>query len=302
MVMKRLFLYCAVLAVGLVPAVALAGAKAQEGARPLREGSMVSAVDGKLTKAAESNTWFFTAEVNITDGRGTIKAGEPIELLPSSTLERMTSLAADDDEAIHVRLWARITRYCNRNVLIDKLPSRKFTNRKAPNKQDIDLKFLGENLFNRNFLFPIYFVPLSTIDETKEQKDQTGDTGNSDEESIIPAEVLERLKPKRVVNLAKLKDMLETERDFILANRAGFVIIDDSAKVFTIDGLGRNVDDLHFRLLPCETLEATEKSLVETPIVRQRFRVSGVITMYKGQRYMLLQRATRTYSHDNFAR
>jgi hypothetical protein len=80
------------------------------------------------------------------------------------------------------------------------------------------------------------------------------------------------------------------------------VIIDDSAKVFTIDGLGRNVDDLHFRLLPCETLEATEKSLVETPIVRQRFRVSGVITMYKGQRYMLLQRATRTYSHDNFAR
>ena len=299
--MKRLFLYCAVFVVGLATVVAHAGAKPQEGARPLREGSMVSAVNGKLTKAAESNTWFFTAEVNITDGRGTIKAGEQIELLPSSTLERMTSLAADD-EAIHVKLWARITRYCNRNVLIDKLPSRKFVNRKAPNKQDIDSKFLGENLFNRNFLFPIYFVPLSTIDETEEQKDQTDDTGSSDEESIIPADVLERLKPKRVVNLAKLDDMLDTKGDVILANRTGFVIIDDIAKVFTIDGLGRNVDDLHFKLLPCETLEATEKSLIDTPIVRQRFRVSGVITMYKGQRYMLLQRTTRTYSHGNFAR
>ena len=301
MVMKRFFLYSVVVAVGLVPVVAHAGAKAQEGAKPLREGSMIKAVDGKLTKAAESNTWFFTAEVNITDGRGTIKAGNPIELLPSGTLERMTSLAADD-EAIHVKLWARITRYCNRNVLIDKLPSRKFANRKVQNKQDLDSKFLGDKLFNRNFLFPIYFVPLSTIDETKEQKDRTGDTGNSEDDSIIPAEVLERLQPKRVVNLAKLDVMLETKGDVILANRTGFVIIDDSAKVFTIDGLGRNVDDLHFKLLSSETLEATEKSLVETPVVRQRFRVSGTITMYKGQRYMLLQRATRTYSHGNFAR
>ena len=301
MVMKRLFLYCAVLAVGLVFVVAHAGAKAMEVARPLREGSMVSAVNGKLTKAAESNRWFFTAEVNITDGRGTIKAGEPTEMLPSGTLEQMTSLAADD-EAIHVRLWARITRYCNRNMLIDKLPSRKFANRKAPNKQGLDSKFLGEKLLNRNFLFPIYFVPLSNIDETEEQKDRTGDTGSSDEESIIPADVLEQLQPKRVVNLAKLDDMLETEGDVICANRTGFVIIDDSTKVFTIDGLGRNVDDLHFKLLPCETLEATEKKLVDTPIVRQRFRVSGTVTMYEGQRYMLLQRTTRTYSHGNFAR
>ena len=299
--MKRLYLYCAVLVAVLLLAAARTGAKVQEVARPLREGSMVSAVDGKLTKAAESNKWFFTAEVNITDGRGTIKAGEPIELLPSGMLERMISLAADD-EASHVRLWARVTRYCNRNVLIDKMPSRKFVNRKTPDKQTLDSKFLDENMFNRNFLFPIYFVPLSTIDETEEQKDQAGDTGETDEESIIPAEVLKRLKPKRVANLARLDDMLETQGDVILANRTGFVIIDDSAKVFTIDGLGRKVDDLHFKLLPCETLEATEKSLVEMPIVRQRFRVSGVITMYKGQRYMLLQRATRTYSHGNFAR
>lgn len=298
--MKRLFLYFAVLAVGLVPVVAHAGAEAQKVTRPLREGSMVSAVNGKLTKAADSNTWFFTAEENITDGRGTIKAGEPTELLLSSTLERMTSLAADD-ETIHVRLWAKITRYSNRNVLIDKLPSRKFANRKAPDKQKIDSEFLGENLSNRNFLFPIYFVPLSNIDQAEEEKDQTGDTVD-EEESIIPKEVLERLKPKRVVDLAKLDDMLETQGDVICANRTGFVIIDDSTKVFTIDGLGRNVDDLHFKLLPCETLEATEKKLVDTPIVRQRFRVSGVITMYKRQRYMLLQRTTRTYSHGNFAR
>ena len=139
---------------GLVTPVAQAGETAQEHAKRIGEWCMGSAVDGKLTTAAGSNTWFFTAEVNITDGRGTVKAGEPIELLPSSTLERMTSLPADNDEAIHVRLWARIIRYCNRNVLIDKLPSRKFVNRKAPNKQDLDSKFPGEKLFNRNFLLP----------------------------------------------------------------------------------------------------------------------------------------------------
>ncbi|RKY08768.1 MAG: hypothetical protein DRP66_03800 [Planctomycetota bacterium] len=294
--MKKLFLYCTVLAVGL----GTAGAGTQETARPLREGSMVSAVNGKLTRTPGLDTWFFTAKVNITDGRGTIKAGEPIELLPSSTLERMT--AGADQKEIYVRLWARVIRYCNRNVLIDKLPSKKFVNRKAPNKQDLDSKFLGDNLFNKNFLFPIYFVPLSNIDETEEQKDRTGDAGNSDDDSIIPAQVLKRLKPKRVVNLAKLDGMLETQGDVVLANRTGFVVIDDTAKMFTIDGLGRNVDDLHFKLLPCETLEATEKSLVDTPIVRQRFRVSGVVTVYKGQRYILLQRATRTYSHGNFAR
>jgi len=299
--MERRFFHYAVLAVGLASVAAGAGTGTRQGARPLREGFLVSAVNGKLTKAADSDRWFFIAEVDITDGRGTIKAGEPIELLPSGTLERMTAPAADNG-AIHIRLWARITRYCNRNVLLDKLPSRKFANRKAPNKQDLDSKFLGENLFNRNFLFPIYFVPLSTIDQAEDRKDRTGDTDSSDDESIIPAEVLEQLKPKRVVNLAKLDDTLETEGDVVLADRTGFVVIDDGTKMFTVDGLGRNVDDLHFRLLPCETLEAIEKSLVETPIVRQRFRVSGVITMYRGQRYMLLQRATRTYSHGNFAR
>ena len=41
---------------------------------------------------------------------------------------------------------------------------------------------------------------------------------------------------------------------------------------------------------------------MDMPSVRQRFRVSGIVTTFRGNTYMLLQRATRTYSHGNFAR
>ena len=87
----------------------------------------------------------------------------------------------------------------------------------------------------------------------------------------------------------------------MLADRTGFVIGGEGDKVFVIDGLGRNVEDISFRLLGCEVLERTEANLAGSPY-RQRYRVAGRVTKYKGQFYMLLQRAVRLYSHQNFGR
>jgi len=33
-----------------------------------------------------------------------------------------------------------------------------------------------------------------------------------------------------------------------------------------------------------------------------RFKIAGIKTAYKGEHYLLLQKATRVYSHENFDR
>ena len=300
--MRRILIVVAAVAIaGICSAATTSDEKPARIPPPVRDGFVMGGVDGTLTKAEDSEIWFFAPEADFTDGRGTIEAGQQIELLPSAGLDRITA-AMGDEKSAHIKIWARVTRYCNRNMLIDKLPSRKFIRRKIENRKRLDAKFLNEHLYNKNYLFAIYFIPMTEVEP--EKTDTPSDTQDDAlmEDSIIPKDVLEQLSPKRVVNLTKITEALESGTDVILANRTGFIVINDKEKIFTIDGLGRNVDDMSFNMLDCETLEWTEKSLVDTPIVRQRFQVSGVITTYKGKHYMLLQRATRTYSHGNFSR
>ena len=94
----------------------------------------------------------------------------------------------------------------------------------------------------------------------------------------------------------------ELERDSILTDRTAFLTrLDDGRFTFVLDALGRNVRPTSFRLLPCEVLELTEQrqSAVPEPV---RFKIAGIITKYKGENYLLPQKATRVYSHQNFDR
>jgi len=234
---------------------------------PLRDGFELKSAEGLLSKDAKTHKWVFTADADISDGKAIVKAGQAIEMLPSSTLEKMTA-DMEKDLSIPVRLWARVTKY-----------------------------------HDRNFLFATYFVPMSEPAQEQPKPKDTEDKPAIEpkEESIIPADIMEKLRPKRVVNLAKLKKMVEVEGDVTLAGRTGFVAGDEDAKIFRIDALGRNVEDISFALLPCQTLEHTEQKLAENDL-RQRYKVAGTVTKYKGRYYLLLQRAVRTYSHGNFAR
>ncbi len=274
-------------------------ASTAKSASPLRDATLYSGITGTLTTDAEGKIWYFTASADVSDGLTTVPSGTPVEMLPCSTLEKIIA-AAGEQRTIEGKLWARVTRYSNRNILIDKLPSHKFINRKAPNKHRLDSQFLAENLINRNFLFAIYFIPMTS--EKPAGATAPGIAQPKNNESILPDEILEQMNRRRVADLKKMKEMLQTEGDVVLADRIGFVNIDDSGKTFTVDSLGRNVDDMEFTLLPCEVLEYTEQSLVDMPAIRQRFRVSGIVTTFRGRQYMLLQRAVRTYSHGNFAR
>jgi hypothetical protein len=64
------------------------------------------------------------------------------------------------------------------------------------------------------------------------------------------------------------------------------------------------VQQATFRLLPCQVLEQAELQSATGGLRSDqiRLKIAGIITEYKGDKYLLLQRATRVYSHGNFGR
>ena len=90
--------------------------------------------------------------------------------------------------------------------------------------------------------------------------------------------------------------------DTVLADRTAVLVKQDNGRfVFVLDAYGLSIQDVSFRLLPCEALELTEARQVAelNPV---RFKIAGIQTKYKGTDYLLLQKATRVYSHGNFGR
>jgi len=236
---------------------------------PLRDGFVINGSNGVVKRVPDQDRWFFIPETEITDGRGTHLAEHPMELLPCSTLEKIGAMG-EGDKAVLLRLWARVVMYKN-----------------------------------ENFLYPVYFIPTSLVEEAAppapgNTKVQAVPVPEPNEPSIIPENIRSLLKPKQVVNLSKVRSMLEVENDAVLANRTGFITIQPELD-FQPDGFGRNVEDLSFHLLRCMGLEAVESQLVSSGPSRQRYKVAGIITRYKGQYYLLLQRTTRTYTHGNFS-
>ena len=135
-----------------------------------------------------------------------------------------------------------------------------------------------------------------------EMKQEVKPAENKDREnSIIPDDVMEKLKPRRIPNLAKLKTAVAQHGDITIVDRTGFMRKTKSGKIFELDGLGRGIEGTAFQLLKSETLERIERQLGRSP-GRLRFRIAGIITEYKSHYYLLLQRAARTYSYGNFAR
>jgi len=275
----------------------------------LWDGFVLMGVNGKITpavlpgkseKAVDSNAplgrepnldssesgWFFEFETDVNDLRAKAPAGTTLKLLPSTTLE---NLIADVNErsANTYRLSGWVTKYKG-----------------------------------RNFIFPIHFLPVSTIIKQQPQTDQKPEediqsTPEKEAEQpavsepndllAMPKEIMERLKSGRTVRPPAPRRTPKTkkivlEQDSILADRSAFLVKKkDGRLVFILDALGRNVLPVSLKLLPCEALELTEltQSAIPEPV---RFKIAGMVTKYKGEKYLLLHRANRIYSHGNFAR
>jgi hypothetical protein len=264
----------------------------------LRDGFGLRGVEGKLIKQdanetsqtecksllGEQDAWFFEFDSAVSGDKGSLKAGTKLRLLPSASLEQMIA-DANDRPARSYRLWARVTRYKG-----------------------------------NNFIFAIYFLPLSKMRGSEgttspdagtagtSQKEDGLTTDDPNDALAVPKEIIEMLKAKRATSHQQLeRQQAKTERrkttkhNYILANRTGFIRESARDLDFVLDALGLNVQPAGggLRLLPCQTLELAERgqSAEADPI---RFKMAGIVTEYKGNKYLLLQRATKTYSHGNF--
>lgn len=314
---KRLMLSTLVFLMGVVSAASGFGA---ETARQtlLRDGFILRGVDGKLFPDAllgkseavgDSNTpirpdpnldwcrsgWFFEFGSDVNDYRDRVSAGTKLELLPSSALEKMIA-DVNERSAAAYRLWGWTTKYKG-----------------------------------RNFIFPSHFLRLGKIDRPQSQtaqKPKEKERSPSAREGkrqpavsepndvlAIPREIMEKLKAGKIVSPERLRRTpkakkgvgdstakTQLEQDSILADRTAFLVKqDDGRLVFVLDAFGRNVRPVSLRLLPCEVLELAEQrqSAVPEPV---RFKIAGIVTKYKGKNYLLPQKATRVYSHQNFDR
>lgn len=303
----------------------------------LRDGFILWGVDGRLNSSDSNDNWFFEFGSDVSDYRGFIKTGTSLRLLPSATLEKMITDANERSAARPIkskppgvtavpnvqtsngasyRLWGRVTKYKGKNFIFPtyflpfvetaKPPPQTSKTPKEPQKH------------------------LSKLPETAPVEEQKLEPVINDPNDIlkIPKEIIEKLKTRKAVQPKKLpeppkpkkrveensesKEKHETEPeqkrqpefkpDLILADRTALLVKQDDGRfVFILDALGRNVQQVSLRLLPCEALELTERkqSTVPEPL---RFKIAGIMTEYKGSSYLLLQKVTRVYSHENFDR
>jgi hypothetical protein len=235
---------------------------------PLRDGFGLTGVDGELSNS--EGKWFFKFDSDISDDIGRISAGEIIELLPSTALEKITADAEKKRGEAYYRLWGNVTKYRG-----------------------------------KNFIFPIYFLPVSGTREPNKpgEKPKVRIAVNEPNDGLaIPEEIVSKLKNRRVLRVEQLKEGLELKQDYVLTERTAFLGTSaDGQQEVVLDALGRNIPKISFRLMPCEALEMAQRqqSIEADPVL---FKIAGILTQYKGEYYLLLQKATRAYSHENFGR
>jgi hypothetical protein len=242
----------------------------------IEDGFFMVGEPGLLKKEAEADEWHFIPDKSIELAEKiTFPAGNALPLLPCSVLEQMTGLAGEEDE-LRVELSALFTEYKH-----------------------------------KNYLFSVYFLPIRNgepaVQPKPEEPEKTPEKPAEEkpskeepqEESIIPKDILQQIKSNKSPDLKKFMQIAEVTGDTNLIGRAGYLSENKDISVFQPDAFGLKVNDKEFTLLPNSMLADAKKELAKMP-GRQRFSVSGLVTTYKGQTYMLLRRANRTYTHGNF--
>lgn len=241
----------------------------------VRDGFILAGTDGKLLvqegndpSQAKPDTYFFKLDSEVSDGRSRLEADTQLQLLPSSSLEKMLADANNRPDAAY-KLWGRVTKYKG-----------------------------------SNFIFPTYFLPLIKTKPTPQKKEFETAINEPNEPLTVPKEILDKIKTRTIAPLERLKG-LELTQDSILINRTGLITNQPKSKakygLFVLDGLGRRIQQTSLRLLPCEALEQAQQKQSDEP-EQLRFKAAGIVTKYKGEYYLLLQRVTRVYSHGNFTR
>ncbi len=244
----------------------------------LREGLELRQIEGTARIHPRTKAWRFVTHKTLRDRNQAIPTGTELTILPGSALEKIVAYA-EQEEFVSLRLDAVVTRYQNSNFLFvfDATP----LTETAPDQP-----------------------PAAPADEpSPEQTEELLKTATDpNAPSIIPPDSLQRMKPRQKTDFARMEKAVEEinfVQDTMIVNRTGRFIRRDGALVFVLDGFGQNISGRSFALLPCQTLEQTE-ARIKRAFGRQRYRVSGIVTVFRGKPFLLLQGAVRTYTHGNF--
>jgi hypothetical protein len=228
----------------------------------LRDGFIISGVEGKVEYEKAASRWFFVFSSDVSDDKGRVGGGKKLEMLPCASLEKIEA-NIDKHSGGNYRLWARVTRY-------------------------------GD----RNYIYDIYFLPVTEAEPVTGGENAKVSVNEPNDPLALPDEVVAKLKTKKIIHFEELEKSVELKEDSILADRIGFIMkLKDGGSAFVLDGLGRKRGSFSLELLPCEVLERAKGNNEMEP---SRLKVAGIVTQYKGQYYLLLQRAVRVYSHGNF--
>ncbi len=274
-------------------------------AKLLREGMILQGIDGSIIKMPGRYTdWFFVSDSSLSDMKTTLPAGSFFELVKCSTLEQ---IEAEYNSQYPETAGEAVSRQNTRpGETPDPNSPAVLEPQKLVDPYSVKLWARVVRYDNKNYFYPVLFIPTTSGErpggaENTEQGYEGASQSPPSSDSIIPSNVMEKLKPRKFINMAKARQYVDTEGDAVLVDRTGFLITDKGRQLFHIDGFGRNISDMEFVTLPCEVLADIERSLALSQW-RQRYRVSGIITKYKGDYYLLPQRAIRAYSNGNFAR
>ncbi len=168
-----------------------------------------------------------------------------------------------------------------------------------------------EKLKGKKIVVPRKIEPRAKpLDEAQKdsapEKEPKKEPGKSIKEGAAPAVETAKesgKKPQKAPEKeAESPQRAAMKLDTVLADRTAALVKQDGGRfVFVLDAFGLSVQGVSFRLLPCEALELTEARQV-AELNPGRFKIAGIQTKYKGTDYLLLQKATRVYSHGNFGR
>ena len=302
----------------------------------LWDGFVLNGVEGRLSPAVSQHgdEWSFEFYTDVSDLRVKAPAGTKLKLLPSLTLEKLIADANGRSEDTY-RISGWVTKYKGENYIFPNyfLPVSIRTGPRPLTGQNLkqgagqqsadsdsdDLLAIPEEIRKR--LSDQRIVRPQTASQTPETKKvekvdesspkkedgQQPVTNDPDDVLTMPKEIRERLSDRRIVRPRTTRQAPKTkqinlERDTILAGRSAFLIEQkDGRLVFVLSAFGRDTRPVSLRLLPCEVLELAEtiQSAIPEPA---RFKIAGIVTKYKGEKYLLLQKAVRAYSNGNFAR
>ena len=258
----RSYLAIALLAILLAAGPAFAAQPSPR--KPLPDGTVLDSIDGKLI-ADVNVTWVFESSADANSVSGPVPAGTRLELLPSVVLEMLIADVNDRYTPMY-RLSGQVTAHKG-----------------------------------RSFLLPTYYLPLSKLKDAGVAAPQESVAGpRKTPEPAIPPDVLEKLKERRAPRGPANPQSPDAQAlASLLADVIGVISVGAEGAVFTPDAYGWNISRTCYKLLPCGVLEQTLQRQAATPD-RLRLNVAGLVTVFKGRKYLLLQRAVRAYDYGDF--